>query len=177
MAIDQDWTETVTDKSGEAYTLRCVRESDKQLFIDGLAALSPESIYNRFLSAKSRFTESELAYLTMASRPDHVGIVAIDPEGKLVAVGRGVLYVDAPQEADLGLIVADCRQGSGLGRIVLQRVLAALAERGVQTVRGEMFSSNTRMFRLVDTLGLEVDWLLAGPVAHMAIDIRPLSGE
>ena len=177
MKYVSEWQEEFTDTLGDKYLLRLVRADDRDLFIEGLAALSPDTVYNRFLSAKTRFTESELAYLTSGDDRSNVGIVAIDSDGKLVAVGRGVAFADEPSEADLGLIAADSRQGRGLGRRVLVHVLLALAERGVVTVRGEMFRTNSRMFHLVDTIGLPVEWLVAGPVAHMAIDIAPLSGE
>ena len=44
--------------------LRLVRPEDKALLADGFALLSERSRYQRFLAAKRRLSERELAYLT-----------------------------------------------------------------------------------------------------------------
>jgi [ribosomal protein S18]-alanine N-acetyltransferase len=77
----------------------------------------------------------------------------------LVAERRGVVagYVVAHSAADEGEIlnlgVAAAHRRHGIGRELVERALAELAARGVQTVYLEVRSSNTAARRLYESLG------------------------
>jgi ribosomal protein S18 acetylase RimI-like enzyme len=168
--FSDNYQEDYTLASGETVRFRLVRPDDKPAFVSGLELCSPLTIYNRFMGAKPRFSESDLKYLTEADPVDHVAIVGFR-DSDLVAVGRAIRYARRPDAADFGLIVADCCQRQGIGAFLLNRLVEALTERNIRYMCGEMFSTNSAMFRVVDDLPYITDWVLDGSVASFEIDL------
>ena len=131
-------------------TLRDIRPSDKALLADGITHLSLASAYARFLSAKPRFSEAELRYLTEVDGVDHVALLAFDARrpDRLVAVGRFVRDRDDPEQAEVGIVVADHLHGRGLGTMVG----LALADRarilGIKRFSAIMLPENTAALAL-----------------------------
>ena len=68
--------------------MRPIAPEDKARLAAGVAALSPESQYGRFLTGKSSLTPAELRYLTEVDGRDHIALLVLDSDGELVAVGR-----------------------------------------------------------------------------------------
>jgi RimJ/RimL family protein N-acetyltransferase len=144
-------------KDGTPVTIRPIRPDDKPLLVDGLARLSEESRYRRFLSPISGFTEDQLRYLTEVDYHDHFAWVALHGEWPDVGLGvaRYVRLPDRPEVADVAVTVVDEYQGRGLGTILLA-VLArtALAE-GIRRFRGDVLAVNRPMRRLLQRFGAE----------------------
>jgi RimJ/RimL family protein N-acetyltransferase len=144
-------------KDGTPVTIRPIRPDDKPLLVDGLARLSEESRYRRFLSPIGGFTEDQLRYLTEVDYHDHFAWVALHGEWPDVGLGvaRYVRVPDRPDVADVAVTVVDEYQGRGLGTILLA-VLArtALAE-GIRRFRGDVLAVNTPMRRLLRRFGAE----------------------
>ena len=67
--------------------MRPIAPADKPLLQAGVAALSPESAYGRFLTGKSSLTPTELRYLTEVDGVDHIALLVLHGL-ELVAVGR-----------------------------------------------------------------------------------------
>ncbi|MCU0315473.1 MAG: GNAT family N-acetyltransferase [Fimbriimonadaceae bacterium] len=157
--------------------LRHVRPEDKSLYVEGLKRYSKNSFYFRFMSAKTHFTEAELAYLTEVDQWNHLCLVAgSGPWDKVVglASGRFVRFKDDPTTAEFALFVGDSYQRYGLGRAIMLRLMYAAKEREVQTLFGEMFRDNSAMFHLVDSLPVPANWELEGPVARMTLSLECL---
>ena len=74
--------------------MRPIDSDDKDRLAAGVAALSPESAYGRFLTGKSSLTPAELRYLTEVDGVDHIALVVIDANGDFIAVGRIVRHQD-----------------------------------------------------------------------------------
>lgn len=172
MKFDSNYKETIWNRLGDEISLRCVRASDKEYFSEGIKELSPVSIYNRFRSVKTRFTDSELRYLTEVDGQSHFCLVAFDVRRDLlIGVARGVLIGGSEDTFDCGLIVADCMHKTGIGRQMMIRLVEAGLERGYTKMVGEMFTANTAMFHLIDTLGYPVDWLMVGSDLQFEMDL------
>ncbi|QEC47152.1 GNAT family N-acetyltransferase [Baekduia soli] len=131
--------------------LRPIRPDDKDALVAGLGRLSDRSVYERFLSPKPRLSRSELAYLTEIDGHDHHALVAVlaRSPGVIVAVGRWVREADAPQRAEVAVVVADDLQGRGVGRRLGAALAQAGAERGVEAFIATMLPSNTAAQRLM----------------------------
>ncbi len=141
--FDAAYAERVTLADGSHATLRMIRPSDKPQIVDGLGRMSETSRYRRFLSAKRSLSESELRYLTEIDGENHVAIVALEADGgetRRIGVARFVRLSEEPTSAEAAVTVTDENQGKGLGRVLLQRLVAAAVElraagRGVLAVR------------------------------------------
>lgn len=136
--------------------LRMVRPEDTALLRDGFERLSPRSRYQRFLSAKPRLSEQELRYLTEVDGERHLALGAVmrSPGGREVGLGvaRFIRLAHAPELAEVAITVADDAQGKGLGRVLLERLVDAARERGVERFEFRVLAGNMPMYRLVQTL-------------------------
>ncbi|MBC8073941.1 MAG: GNAT family N-acetyltransferase [Deltaproteobacteria bacterium] len=155
--FDASWSEDVVLSDGSCVRLRPVRPDDKEAIAGGLARLSPESQYLRFFTSKPRLTDSELRYLTEVDGIEHFAIVCAlleqgGTEGRGVGVARFVRSPEDPEVAEPAVVVVDELQGKGLGRVLMERLIQAAAERGVQRFRSEFLAVNTPMKELLATL-------------------------
>ena len=151
--FDVEWREVVPLRDGTPVTLRMVRPDDKELLRRGFDQLSPTSRFRRFLSPKAALSETELAYLTEIDGTDHFAIGAVlerPPKDELgVGIARFVRLGDEPEVAEPAIVVLDDVQGQGLGKVLLARLSAAAAERGVRRFRSDVLVDNDAMLSLL----------------------------
>lgn len=124
--------------------LRPIRPDDKARLAACHARLSPESVRRRFLSPKPRLSTTDLRYLTEVDRVDHVALVAL-PVGapdQIVAVGRFVRTMHAPDVAEFAIVVADEHQGRGLGGLLAAALADAARERGIRRFSATVLADN-----------------------------------
>ncbi|MBX3111795.1 MAG: GNAT family N-acetyltransferase [Fimbriimonadaceae bacterium] len=174
MRFDRDYSESLVLRDGTPCVVRMVRPEDRHVLREGMAHYSSDSLYWRFMSVKNSLTEAELDYLTQVDGYDHFALVAGQntPDGPVgFAVARFVRVPGSPDDADFALFVGDPYQGIGLGKAMMDRLVAAAKERGVKVLVGEMFAQNSRMFGLAKGLGLPVEWQVVGPVATCRITV------
>jgi acetyltransferase len=139
-----------------AAVLRPVLPSDRRHLVRGLARMSSESRYLRFLTPMPRFSAWQIRYLTEVDQRDHVAwtVFARESAGWAgVAVGRWVRLADEPDAAEFALTVVDDWQGRGLGRLLLGTLAAAALPRGVRRLRAELLAGNRRMLALLRAHG------------------------
>ncbi|WP_257458038.1 GNAT family N-acetyltransferase [Archangium lipolyticum] len=136
--------------------LRMVRPEDAALLRDGFERLSPRSRFQRFMSAKPRLSQDELRYLTSVDGERHVALGAVtwSPSGREVGLGvaRFFRLAEAPETAEVAITVVDDAQGKGLGRVLLERLVEAARERGVECFEFRVLAGNLPMCRLVQRL-------------------------
>lgn len=187
-----DYVEEVALRDGTRARLRIIRPSDKDRLVAGLARLSPQSRYLRFFTDKERLTEGELRYLTEIDGEMHFALGASrvrddGEEGEGLGIGRFVKLADDPTVAEPALAVVDDAQGLGLGRLLLLRLVAAAAERGVRAFRCDFLAINHGMQDLLREVSQDVEFRSDGPVvtaefrlpsvaANEAIESAPLVG-
>ena len=153
MQYPTTYRECRTLNDGSELTLRMVLPSDKAAFSAGLARLSEASRYQRFMAPKTEFTASELAFLTEVDGKNHLAIVAgYESPGKEpvgVGVARIVCVDDDSETAEIGITVVDTWQRRGVGRLLLERIVAAGAERGIRRIRAQVMADNSQVMALL----------------------------
>ena len=136
--------------------LRMVRPEDAALLREGFERLSPRSRFQRFLSAKPRLSVEELNYLTSMDGEMHVAIGAVtwSPAGRELGLGVARFFrsAQAPEVAEVAITVVDEAQGKGLGRILMDKLVEAARERGVERFDFRVLAGNLPMYKLVQTL-------------------------
>ena len=115
--------------SGTCVLIRHIEPADKARLEAGLRRLSEETIRRRFMAAKPRFSASELRYLTEVDGRRHVALVGVpaDDPDTLIAVARYVALPDAPDTAELAVVVDDPFQRQGLAGA--QRLMRTFSRR------------------------------------------------
>jgi GNAT superfamily N-acetyltransferase len=151
--------------------MRPIAPADKALLQTGVAALSPESAYGRFLTGKSSLTPAELRYLTEVDGVDHLALVVLSGS-EMIAVGRIVRDSARPDTAEIAVTVCDDWQRRGIGR-TLTRELTLRS--GVDRVSGTMLATNRAALALMRGIGpLESSVISSGVrvvVARVGADI------
>ncbi|HWH45822.1 MAG TPA: GNAT family N-acetyltransferase [Thermoleophilaceae bacterium] len=154
---------------GSEVRIRPIRPDDKQLLSDGLAHLSPETVYRRFLSPKPSFTRGELRYLTEVDGCDHFALVATLPgPERIVGVARMVRLAGDPRSAEVAVVVADSLQGQGLGRELATRIADEARARGIGRFQATFLSSNVPARRLMERIAERV---AAGPPQGATVEL------
>jgi GNAT superfamily N-acetyltransferase len=155
LAFLNTYQEELTLTGSRRLRLRIIQPTDKQKLADGFQRLSTESRFRRFFNYKRTLTPDELHYFTEFDGLDHLAIGAFELneagiEGAVVGVARFIRSPDRVDRAEFALVVSDDHQGLGLGRLLLEHLLAAAAERGITGFQGYLLAENTRMQRLIN---------------------------
>jgi RimJ/RimL family protein N-acetyltransferase len=127
-------------------TIRPVDPGDSAALMDFYARLSPDSRRQRFFHVHEVTAED---CHKMASIEEGCGaaLVAVTDDGSVVADAR---CARGPEPvADLGIVVSDDYQGCGLGKIMLDGLMAAAADAGITTIGAQVVGYNVPMRRLL----------------------------
>mmetsp|Transcript_10838 Transcript_10838/g.22940 ORF Transcript_10838/g.22940 Transcript_10838/m.22940 type:complete len:303 (-) Transcript_10838:91-999(-) len=151
--FDSQYCERVVLSDGSRATMRLVRPTDHDLWVDGFSRLSPHSRYLRFCAAKKRLTEKEIRYFTVLDHESHFAILAVREDPVTEEVGLGVARfirsnVD-PARAEPAITVTDDAQSHGLGTVLALRLAAAAKERGIEYFDSSVLGSNDKVIRLI----------------------------
>lgn len=149
--------------NGGRVRIRPARPTDSDAIKTGFARLSAESRYNRFFSARSQLSDSLAVSLTDIDHTTHFAWGVFDPDkpsevgdesGLGVATARLILDKDATS-AEAALVVADDYQGRGIGRFLMELLVATAADVGADILRFEILRQNRPMISLAAGMGAE----------------------
>lgn len=160
-------------QDGTRLVIRHIRPGDKQLLVDGLARLSPETVHRRFLSPKQRFSRGELRYLTELDGRDHVALVALLAEDPchLAAVARFVRLGDDPARAEAAIVVRDSLQRRGLGKLLALRLADEAAARGIRSFEATILGENVAARKLMGAIAERLESGPAGPAVELSAEL------
>jgi RimJ/RimL family protein N-acetyltransferase len=146
-------THLLTLPGGPRVGTRPIAADDKPGLLDFFRGMSAESRRRRFLSPKPKLTANDLRFLTEVDQHDHVAMVAVDPAGKIVAVGRYSAWAGQPGRAEIAFAVVDALHGRGLGTALGRRLVGHARAAGVRTLTGSTLNENRPARALLATLG------------------------
>jgi GNAT superfamily N-acetyltransferase len=127
--------------------LRRFRSGDEALLEKFVEGLSEESISFRFLGSG---IEKHFLLKELSPRRDSFTLVAVK-DG--VMVGHAAYYRSGLDSAEVGLLILDGYQAKGLGTGMLERIAKAANEDGISMFEAIIGWDNTRMIKLVRTMG------------------------
>jgi CRP-like cAMP-binding protein len=127
---------------GTELFLRPVLPGDSERFGGGGAAMSPRTLYTRFLSARP--TGAVLpAYLFEVDYVDHfVWVVTVGVDGPVVADARFVRNDANPASAEIAITVVDAYQDRGVGEQLLCALAIAARLDGIERFEAIVLSDN-----------------------------------
>lgn len=154
---------TFTTRSGQAVSLRLIRQEDTALLVDLFYHLSPESrrlrfhIYATKLPAELVWEEAEA--LSNLDPRRQVGIVgtykARDDQEHAVGVARFARAEEEDTEAEVAIVVRDDFQRQGLGKHMLNLLTERARELGILYFTAWILADNIGMMRLLKGLDLK----------------------
>ena len=133
-------------------TIRPLRLQDAGAFRAFVERLSPESRYERFQYVVKEVSPALLRLLVEADPRTHVALVALH-EGEVVGEAR---YVRADGGAEFALAVADGWRRRGVGKRLLEVLIASARREGLKRLDGEVLAWNQAMLGFVEQAGFQV---------------------
>lgn len=148
--------ESMTLPDGRELLLRPIRPEDENGFHAIFSTLSPEEIRMRFLHPMNSLPHKLAARLTQ---------IDYDREMALVLEGRnaenqpelygGVRIAADPdnEEAEFAILLRREMTGSGLGPMLMRKIIDYSRNRGIRRLFGDVLTDNTQMLRLAGAFG------------------------
>lgn len=140
---------------GAPISIRPLRTDDfeiEEAFIRGLSAATRS---DRLLGGARAITREYVARLTQVDYPRELALAAtvmLEERETLIGVARYAR--DAGDEScEFALVVADAWQGHGVGRRLLEALIAAARRHGIPRMMGYVLSMNRAMLGLARRLG------------------------
>jgi acetyltransferase len=156
--------------------IRPIRPEDEALHADFLAHLAPEDIRMRVFYSRRTMEHSELARLTQIDYDREMAFVAIAPGPNGQPQTQGVVRAMADPDnisAEFGIIIRSELKGGGLGKLLMDKIIAYLRSRGTQQVVATVLKENTRMLELAHALGFKDAALQDDPTTrNIEMDLR-----
>jgi acetyltransferase len=144
---------------GQDLLLRPIRPEDAPAHLELFDALTPDDVRYRMFVRVRELTPSQLARFTQIDYDREMAFVATRerPGGapETLAVGRVVADPDNVS-AEFAVTVRSDLKGTGLGLMMMQKLIAYCRQRGTREIVGEVLPQNARMIGLVRKLGFEV---------------------
>jgi GNAT superfamily N-acetyltransferase len=160
------------------YSLRAgtVRPNNKDQISAALRDMSSESIRNRFLASKREFSDKELHYLSHLDGNDHyaIGIEERDPDGRGVAIIRLVRSEEIKTEAEVAITIIDQYQKMGLGSLLMDLIILAAIERGIETLSFSFLSHNIGIEKLIRSYGPFIRGPMNKDYVQLFLEIKKL---
>ncbi len=134
------------------FFLRPVRPQDAAGFTRFFARLSPDDVRLRFFSPLRSLPANLLARLTQIDYDRDMAFVLFDAEDELMGVAHFSSDPDK-QRAEYAVLVRSDLKGQGIGRMLMQRIIAYGKRVGVGEIFGDVLEENAMMISLCRELG------------------------
>ena len=143
----------LTLRGGDTCQLRPIRPDDAQMLQDLVRGLSPESRYFRFVSSFNELPATMLSRFTLIDYDREMVLVAVVKD-RIVGVSRYVITPDQ-RSCEFSLVVAEDVKGKGLGSRLMESIMEAARERGLEEIVGLVLRGNAGMLKLMRGMGFE----------------------
>ena len=143
---------------GRALTIRPIRPEDEPQHLAFLERLTAEDIRMRVFYSRRTLPRSELARLVQIDYEREMAFVAtaVGEGGVEETLGTARAACDPDNEAaEFGVIVRSDLKGQGLGRLLMEALIAHLRQRGTRRLVGEVLLENRGMRALCQRLGFD----------------------
>jgi acetyltransferase len=167
--------EETIDWHGQKLVLRPVRPEDGAAHLAFFHALTPDDVRYRMFVRLRELTPSQLARFTQIDYDREMAFVAVRPgadgETETLAVGRVVADPDNVS-AEFAVTVRSDMKRMGLGRMVMEKLIAYCRSRGTREIVGEALPQNSGVIGLVRKLGFEVEPAGEEGVRKLRLELR-----
>jgi acetyltransferase len=148
--------EETLDWHGERITIRPIRPEDEAAHREFVESMTPDDLRLRFFGAVGRFDHSQLARMTQIDYDREMALIATTPnaDGSIRTLGVVRAVADPDNEtAEFAMAVRSDQKGKGLGRMLMERIIAYARTRGTHWIVGEALRENAPMIGLAHKAG------------------------
>jgi len=161
-----------TLRDGRPIEIRGLTPGDRDALLEAVGRMSDQSIYRRFFSSKTHFTDQEVAFYTDVDFVEHIALVAVLEEaGRPLIVGSARYFVAKPGAAEVAFAVDDAHQGQGIGALLMKHLAAIARQAGLETLFAEVLPGNTAMLKVFKNSGLGMTTKPEQGVTHVTLQL------
>ncbi len=173
---------TITTRDGRTLRVRHLSAPDAVLLERMFYRLSPQTIYRRFFIA-AEHASPELVHksakrLAAINPQREAALVALADEQdgeEAIAVARFARLPHNPRVAEASILVRDDYQGTGVGRKLMELLIAEARTSGLERLILLTHADNTAMIRLATGLGLPFQGRHAEGLYEIHLWLQPQS--
>lgn len=165
--------ENVILKNGEQCLFRPILPEDEPLLQQFISLVTKEDLYYRYFSEINEFTHEDLANMTQIDYDREMAFVAVRQQngtGEIIGVTRAISDPDNI-DAEFAVLVRSDLKGLGLGRRLLEKLIAYTGEHGLQRLNGITMPNNRGMVSLARKLGFDVDIQLEDGIVSLTLPL------
>ncbi|WP_024562424.1 bifunctional acetate--CoA ligase family protein/GNAT family N-acetyltransferase [Siccibacter turicensis] len=168
----EEWIEM---KNGARCLFRPILPEDEPQLRRFIDRVTKEDLYYRYFSEINEFTHEDLANMTQIDYDREMAFVAVrnpGPEEEIVGVTRAISDPDN-SDAEFAVLVRSDLKGLGLGRRLLEKLIAYTREHGIARLNGITMPGNQGMVALARKLGFQVDVQLEDGIVGLTLPLLP----
>ena len=126
-----------------------------------VASMSEQTRYFRFFYRLHQLTPAMLARFTQVDYDREMAMLALEPDPssrtgeKIVGISRYIANYDG-ESAEFAVVIADAWHGRGVGRILMERIIACARKHGLKRLEGVVLRANQGMLKFSVKLGFEI---------------------
>lgn len=145
-------------KDGTSILIRPIKPEDGTAHYEMIAGFSQQTRYFRFFSLSEEISPEQMARFTQIDYDRDVAIIAeIELDGKKVSIGANrLVYYPHSEEYEFAVVVTDAWQGSGVGRLLMEKLIYIAKDRGIPEIYGLVLRDNFSMMRFIKSFGFEI---------------------
>ncbi len=146
-------------RDGRNLLIRPIRPEDEELHYKLFSSLSRQTNYFRFFSYRRHLTHEQAARFTQIDYDREMAIIALLEENNQVrSIGVNRLsYEPRRDQHEFAIVVADEFQGSGVGAILMKRLLEIARDRRIKHIFGVVLAENQKMIDFCRAFGFVVE--------------------
>ena len=165
------WETDVVLADGGAIHIRPLLPSDAAAIELFHSRQSRESIYLRYFSPMPKLTKRELDRIMSVDYVSHMAFVALLGDDVVGLAGYDVW--PGRNVAEAAFLVDDEHQGRGLATVLLEYLVVAARETGLEALIAQVLPSNRRMVSVFNQVGFEVTSEFAEGVIEVRLELEP----
>lgn len=138
---------------GAMLLMRPIHPGDVDALIRAFKRMTPEQVRARVFYALSELPEPVARAMCRTDPDQGVALVATDPDGSEIRAEARVHFDAATESAELAIAIDPIYIGRGLGRILVEQLIAASRRHGVREIWGDTQTGNRAMLAMTNRLG------------------------
>ena len=143
---------------GTDLVIRPIRPEDAEIEQAFVRRLSSRTKYFRFMQTLEELSPSMLARFTQIDYDREMALIAVVGRGSAeteIGVARYIINPDG-RSCEFAVVVDDTWQRKGIAHKLMEQLMEAARDKGLETMEGEVLTENTEMLNLSKTLGFAV---------------------
>ena len=165
--------------NGMRIVVRGIQPGDKKHIIQGLDALSSQSLFYRFNTSHPRIDERQLDYLTRVDQVDHVALCVMCSSGTDyglgIGVGRYIRRTEEPHVAEIAITILDAYQRMGIGALLMVGLSKIAYKQDVTHFSMQVHASRYTLTRKLVESGAETE-SVSGGISELILPVEHFIG-